>query len=217
LGLVIGSLLLFVIYFQTNTTLLGYTYYSKQKAIFEIQFQSMSTSVFDLLRQMDGQNIIVAYNGAIDDKLLESVYEMMDTHLEERKMPGDKRKKFFHVLIEALQNVFHHQPENGSAGNDMQAGFVIKHEDDKYTIITGNLLLNSAIERLEEKLQKVNNLSAAELRSHYQESLANTELSKKGGAGLGIIEMARKSGTKLKYEFTNVNNEYSFFTLEVTI
>lgn len=177
----------------------------------------MPTSVFELLRDMDAQNIIVAYNGVIDEKLLEAVYGMMDKHLEERKTPTDKRKKVFHVLVESLQNVFHHHTENEAFNVNTKAGFVIKYHADVYTIITGNNVSTSIIPSLTEKLEKVNSLSPADLRIHYQESLANTELSDKGGAGLGIIEMARKSGNKLKYEFTKMNSEYAFFTLEVVI
>lgn len=178
----------------------------------------MPTSVYRLLQQMDADNVIVAYKGPVSEKLLESIYEMMDRHLEETKTPADKKKKLFHVLIESLQNVFHHHPQNlPFEENGLLTGFVIKYEDDIYRIITGNHVLKTGIKKLTEKLEKVNSLSPAELRIHYQQSLATTELSDKGGAGLGIIEMARKSGRKLNYEFTSVNDEYSFFTLEVTI
>ncbi len=176
----------------------------------------MPNSVFDLLQSMDAQNIILAYNGAVDDKLLEAVYSMMDKHLEAHKTPGDKKKKLFHVLVESLQNVFHHHADNVNSSN-LQSGFIIKYTNEIYSIITGNSVQNAAIPGLTEKLEKINGLTPAELRVHYQESLAKTELSEKGGAGLGIIEMARKSGNKLKYEFTKVNDEFSFFVLEVTI
>jgi hypothetical protein len=177
----------------------------------------MATSFFELLKQMDAQHIVVAYSGVVDEKLLEAVYSMMDRHLEENKTPGDKRKKFFHVLVESLQNVFHHHSDLNSNGRHFHSGFIIKSNDNIYTIITGNHINSQSVTRLKEKLELVNSLSAAELRTHYQQSLAGAELSEKGGAGLGIIEMARKSGNKLKYEFTNVDNEYSFFTLEITI
>ena len=172
------------------------------------------TSIYPLLRQMEGEHIVVAYNGAIDEKLLEAVYSMMDKHMEEHKTPADKRKKLFHILVESLQNVFHHHEE---IDIEMRTGFVIKCEGDVYTIVTGNHVMNSDVDELKKKLEKVNSLSPAELRTHYQQTLASTELSQKGGAGLGIIEMARKSGNKLKYEITRVNDEYSFFTLQVTI
>ena len=37
------------------------------------------------------------------------------------------------------------------------------------------------------------------------------------GAGLGMIDIARKSGHKIDFNFTNTSDKYSFFSLAVTI
>ena len=55
------------------------------------------------------------------------------------------------------------------------------------------------------------------MKRYYKEVLNETEISKKGGAGLGLIEMARKSGNKLAFDFTEVNSVYSFFYLHLEI
>lgn len=179
------------------------------------------SSVYNLLQKMDAENIVLAYRGEINSTLLEAVYSMMNTHLEKERVSSDKKKKFFHLLIESLQNVFHHQvgiPPQLKNDEVSAAGFIIKSEgENSFSIITGNYLLNSGADVLKGKLDEVNKLSPAELKNHYRESLAGNEFSEKGGAGLGIIEMARKSGNKLDYEFTKINNEYSFFTLTITI
>ena len=146
---------------------------------------------------------------------------MMGSHLEEKKTSPDRSKKFFHILIESLQNIFHHQatmPSGLSNANVALTGFIITSEgDSSYSIITGNYILNKDIGSLKKRLDEVNSLSPEALRNHYQKTLAGNEFSEKGGAGLGIIEMARKSGNKLDYEFTNINDEYSFFSLAITI
>lgn len=41
--------------------------------------------------------------------------------------------------------------------------------------------------------------------------LNNDKISNKGGAGLGLIEMARKSGNKLDFDFSDINDNYSYF------
>ena len=181
----------------------------------------MSLTTFELLHKMDAENIILTYNGEINAELLEAVYSMIHLHFEEKKTSPDKKKKLFNILIECLQNVFHHHApgKKGVSGTDVSlTGLVIKrYGDDSYNIITGNYLLNTETESLKKKLDEVNELSPESLRSYYQDSLITNEFSKKGGAGLGIIEMARKSGNKLIYEFTKVNDEYSFFSLTITI
>ncbi len=177
----------------------------------------MKQAIYDIFKNMEAGNIVLAYRGEINNDLLESVYSLVDKHFEEKKIPNDIRKKFFHILVEALQNIFHHQHVDKGIEKEPLTGFLISHSEGHYHIITGNYLLNSAKENLEKRINKVNSLSVSELKVHYQESLAGNEFSEKGGAGLGIIEMARKSGNKLNYEFINIDDTFSFFVLEITL
>lgn len=178
------------------------------------------SSVYQLLRNMEKDHIVFAYKGEINPDLLEAVYSMLENHFEEKNISAPVKKKFFQVLIESLQNVLHHQvqPVNSEEITGVQTGFLIKSDkNENYSIVTGNLIKNSSISKLQEKLDKVNRLNSENLKVHYQQALSKSEFSEKGGAGLGIIEMARKSGHKLQYEFTHINNEYSFFSLTITL
>ena len=38
-----------------------------------------------------------------------------------------------------------------------------------------------------------------------------------GGAGLGIIDMAKRTGNELLYNIEKINDDYSFFILTITI
>jgi uncharacterized protein YpuA (DUF1002 family) len=76
---------------------------------------------------------------------------------------------------------------------------------------------NEEVEKLKTRLDKVNSLSKDELRQFYREILDNNQISKKGGANLGMIDMARKSGEKLDYHFTKVNDQLTFFDLRVRV
>jgi hypothetical protein len=169
---------------------------------------------------MDADNILLAYKGEINSQLLDAVYAMMEKNFEKSNAPTEIRKKFFHVLVESLQNLFHHQinvtPAVKSAGKNI-TGFLIIGDGSEYRIITGNYMLNEGIPRLKQRLDEVNGMSGSNLREYYKQSLASGEFSEKGGAGLGIIEMARKSGNKLTYEFTEIDDTYSFFSLAVTV
>ena len=42
-------------------------------------------------------------------------------------------------------------------------------------------------------------------------------MSEKGGGGLGMIDIARKSGQKLDYEFLPIDDVFAFFTLTIKI
>ena len=70
---------------------------------------------------------------------------------------------------------------------------------------------------LKVKLDEINNLETKEIRNVYRQMLSNSEFSNKGGAGLGLIEMAKKTGNKLDYDFVELDNEFSYFILSKTV
>ncbi|HOM90289.1 MAG TPA: SiaB family protein kinase, partial [Bacteroidia bacterium] len=94
---------------------------------------------------------------------------------------------------------------------------IAKAKGEGYRIITGNYIKKEESEDLKSKLEKINSMNTEELRAYYLETLSTTELSQKGGAGLGMIDIARKSGHKIVYSFDGVTDTVNFFTLEVTI
>ncbi len=48
-------------------------------------------------------------------------------------------------------------------------------------------------------MEQINNLDKDGLKDLYKEIIKNTTISEKGGAGLGFVDMARKSGQPLEY------------------
>ena len=55
------------------------------------------------------------------------------------------------------------------------------------------------------------------LKQMYKKQINEGKISSRGGAGLGLIDIARKSGQKLKYQFLDLNNNYYFFILEIEV
>jgi predicted Zn-dependent peptidase len=88
---------------------------------------------------------------------------------------------------------------------------------DGYHVVTGNYIMNEKIEKLKSWLDEINSVSPEELRELYKKILNNEQFSEKGTAGLGFIDIARKSGQKLVYTFQQVNERYSFFSFQITI
>jgi hypothetical protein len=86
-----------------------------------------------------------------------------------------------------------------------------------YSIITGNYILNENVSGLKKRIDEINALTKEEFKEYYKQVLDNGEMSLKGGGGLGIIDIARKSGEKLEYEFLSLPNNVSFFILKIKI
>ena len=76
---------------------------------------------------------------------------------------------------------------------------------------------SSDVAPLKEKLELVNSMDKDELKAYYKQVLSEGTLSSKGTAGLGMIDIARKSGEKLAYDFHQINDTTTFFSLAVKI
>lgn len=121
-------------------------------------------------------------------------------------------------MVECVQNVFHHQLKPEHEGQPFESGIIVSNDEKaNYRIVSGNYIVNESVKALGEKIEKMNAMSPEQLRAFYQESLSVAELSEKGGAGLGILDMARKSKMPLEYEFVPIDDEYSFFILAISI
>ncbi len=70
--------------------------------------------------------------------------------------------------------------------------------------------------RLKERIDFVNTKTSDELKILYRQTITDGKFTPKGGAGLGIIEMAKISGHPLDYEFEPINGNFSRYTLTIT-
>jgi hypothetical protein len=94
---------------------------------------------------------------------------------------------------------------------------IVKKVDGGYKIITGNFVSAENIEKLEERIKRINRSSHEEIKELYKFILNHQKISTKGGGGLGLVDIARKTGNKLDYSFKEYNNKHSFFYLNILV
>lgn len=179
------------------------------------------TDVYDFYRKMEDEHIILSFKGEFSADLLTSILYILESKMEKMNIDKKKKKRVFNVLVECFQNLYHHIEEQESDAKEVKlqksALIMVKCTDDKFIIRTGNYISNRGIPELKDKLALVNKLSSDELRELYQSKLKNEERSEKGTAGLGFIDIARKSKNKLEYEFLDIDADSSFFCLNVVV
>ena len=158
---------------------------------------------------MERDNIMLSFKGLVTSELLSSVLQIMESKMEHIEESPKIRKKVYNVLVECLQNLYHHiDPDNPKSGDFLEsesALFMISRNVDSYEIKTGNYIPAEQVSSLREKLELINSMTKEELKEYYKLVLSGGELSEKGTAGLGMIDIARKSGNKLEYEFLPIN------------
>jgi hypothetical protein len=131
------------------------------------------------------------------------------------------RKKVYNVLVESLQNLYHHvdsvPTDYVDQSSEKYGLLVVKKVESGYRIITGNFVHAENIEKLEEKIKRINRSSHEEIKELYKFILNHQRISAKGGGGLGLVDIARKTGNKLEYAFKVYNDNYSFFYLDILV
>jgi hypothetical protein len=164
-------------------------------------------------------DVLVTYQGEITADLITNMLSTLEDKLEQKQEDSKLKKKVYNVLVESLQNLYHHidQPPEDINLDKNFAIFVVAITGSGYRISTGNFIKNDRVKMIKDRLDQINYLNREELKSLYKLILNNEEFSPKGGGGLGMIDIARKSGNKLDYEFMSHNQEYSFFSLSVAI
>lgn len=179
----------------------------------------MNLNIYDFYRKMESNDIMLSFKGDVTSEMLTSMLQIMETKLDNLCEENRVKRKVYNVLVECLQNLYHHRDEMKRKGSDGESAaiFMIGRNEDSYNIVTGNYILSDRVLNLKSRIDHVNTLDKDGLKVLYKEVLNNDERSEKGGGGLGIIDIARKSKQKLVYDFLDVDDTYSFFSLYIKI
>jgi hypothetical protein len=176
--------------------------------------------IYDFYERMEDGRILLSFKGEITPDLLSSVLKIMESKLDNIQEEPRLRKKVYNVLVECLQNLYHHNELTAEKGQDNKnsAIFLIGRNDQKtYRIITGNYISSTNLNNVKSKIDHINSMSKEQLKEFYIDTLNNESFSEKGGGGLGLIDIARKSGHPIAYDAVEVQNDLSFISLVVTI
>jgi anti-sigma regulatory factor (Ser/Thr protein kinase) len=128
-------------------------------------------------------------------------------------------KKMSFVIVECFQNILKHAENRESIGHLMEdeGMFSFKNIDGSFVLNSINVVNNPEAVKIENLVSKVNSLNEEDLKLYYLENLKNNPISERGGAGLGLIELARKSKQKIHYKIEDLNNGYSHFHQQITL
>ncbi len=178
---------------------------------------SLFDKAFNLFSRIENQEFEYVYRGFFSHNISKKILSLADVNIQKTLGPSTFQKRIYYIMVEGLQNITMHQDEIEDALEKYPGIFSIQKQEGYYFITTGNLVLNEKIPPLKEKIEKINKLNKEELKKLHKEILRSGAISEKGGAGLGLIEMARKSGNKLVASFELVNDQYSYFYLQTRI
>ncbi len=178
---------------------------------------NFTKSVLTFYHEMMVNGISLVYLGEFNQDITKMFTSMAEEEMERQNAEARTRRKMYHVMVEILQNMSKH---SDGISSDSQAGkglFVIGRKEDSYFVLTSNKILNSKTEQLQGMIKKINLSTKEELKEMYKKQIKEGTLSDKSGAGLGLIDIARKTGQKYQYQFLPIDEKYCFFILRVKV
>lgn len=175
--------------------------------------------VYDFYVKMKKNNINLAYEGEITHQITKAFTSLTESSMAKEEDDNAVQKKVFHVMVECLQNISKHAGNRNNiiTSKDGRGIFMISKGESEYNVTTGNIINNDKVPKLQKMLENINSLDKDGLKKLYKQQMREGRLSDRGGAGLGFIDIARKTGQKLIFSFLKINEERSFFVLTSTI
>lgn len=183
----------------------------------------MEFSVYQLYTELKMKRINFCYSGPIGQASIEGVGNTLRQNLQYDEASTVASLSVFSIFIEQVQNVLNYSAEKLSRlddlENELRVGVVVigREENDDYFVYCGNKVFNSDIARIKAKIDEIKDLSKDELKILYKERRKREPDEGSKGAGLGLIEMARKAGKPMDYLFTSIDETYSFFSIKVVV
>ncbi len=174
-------------------------------------------NLYNYKQDLDSDGIILSLSGPMSHEMVESIGRAIRFKIGE---DGDKSiaLKVFSIFVEQVENVINYSVEKIPPDSSMSFGIIVIGKiDGAFFISGGNKIETEKQQKLEYYLNKLASMDKDELKIYYKERRRADREGDSKGAGIGFIEMARKSSQPLEYSFQKVDDKHSFFTIKITI
>jgi type I site-specific restriction endonuclease len=165
-------------------------------------------------------DVVINFNGNISLPVIDDILHKLKVYLHNNINDKLIRKRVYSLAVECLDNIFKHSDLtdiNNKLVNKYPPKFIVEFFHDTFLIHTGNIISNENTEKVIQKLTQLNKLADTEVNQLYKDSLSNAEISEKGGAGLGLIVMAKTTRQKIHFDFERINHNFSYFAMQLNL
>jgi hypothetical protein len=170
------------------------------------------------LRQHFNENgILLCFNGPTSRSLIEEIGKALKNYLQAENAHPSAAMDVFSVYVEMTQNIRHYtQALNYDDVDGAATILVAKNDDGQYVVQAGNLVEKPDGDALIYRIDALAKMDKEQLKAAYKTQLRQPR-DEHGSAGLGLIDMSRKSSVPLSASLTPFNECCCFFSLRATI
>jgi hypothetical protein len=175
--------------------------------------------IFKLREHFNRSKILLCFNGPVSRSLIEEIGNALKNYLQADHAQPSAAMDVFAVYVEMTQNIRHYAVGHGYDEIESSATVVVAREDEHhYVVQAGNLVERADGEVLLAKVNELAKMDKVELKALYKTQLRQPRVAEAvSGAGLGLIDVARKSSQPLSASLTHSDGGRTFFSLRAVI
>lgn len=156
-------------------------------------------------------SVVFDHNGAVDHAMVEHLLGVAEQASLTAGDPVALRKRLFTVLVEGLENMHHHGHEDFRD----RAFALLTAGPDGYRMMLGNVLPVATAALLAQRVGILNEMREEDLKELHLQLLSDQGRTGHGGAGIGLLTMARKSTAPLRVHSRPMGGDLACFALEL--
>jgi hypothetical protein len=145
-------------------------------------------------------DIILAFQGSFSQEVIVSLGDMLKNELSGIVNPGLVNKSFG-IYVEMAQNIMHYSLEKKSGPASGIGNIMVARSAKTILIVTSNLISTTQMDEINRRVKEINKMDNQELKNVYlikrKQQLKENTL----GAGLGLLDIARRSTNQLGLGF----------------
>jgi hypothetical protein len=165
---------------------------------------------------------VLSYSGYASEDVLHSMGETLRQRLADHTEDKGKIKHVFSVFVELMQNLIRYGAEgpHPTPKTESRQAFgliMVIQNGPSIEVMSGNYVLKDEANDLVNRVNKLNDKSADQLRALYREKLRQPPHEGSKGASIGLVEVARRASAPLSCTVEDTNQGYSFFMIKARI
>jgi hypothetical protein len=171
-----------------------------------------------LKKSFSEDGILISFNGPFTHSIIEEIGKAVKHYLEGVQLDRGAVTDVFAVYIEETQNVRNYLARASQAAGGLDSAIVvIANLEGLYRVSSGNAIRKADVPGLVARLEEINALDKDGLKRLYKERIRMERAPDASGAGIGLIDMARRAKGGLGYSLREIDADHDFFSLVVDV
>lgn len=174
--------------------------------------------LYDLRNEFDKSGIMTCFNGPFSHSIIEEIGKAVRNHLAAESISQDAVLDVFAVYIEMAQNVRNYLTVRNISQTDAASSIItIAKKDSSYIVSSGNIILQEDIQSICKRIEEINDMTPEERKKQYRELLRQEAVPGVLGAGLGLLEIAKRTSDKMRCSIRPIDESFGFITITAFI